>query len=81
MEKNKVTVEIFGEKYALRGDMDTERVKLLAKMVDEEMRAVAKGNHRLPPAKVAVLAALNLANEYLKIQDDYQQVLDLLKNE
>lgn len=81
MIKNKVTVEIFGETYALKGDMDACQVKLLARMVDDEMRGVAKGNNRLPTAKVAVLAALNLANEYVKLEADYKQLLDMLKNE
>lgn len=81
MIKNKVTVEIFGETYALKGDMDARQVKLLARMVDDEMRSVAKGNNRLPTAKVAVLAALNLANEYVKLETDYKQLLDMLKNE
>lgn len=81
MNKNKVTVEIFGETYALKGDMDTEHVKRLARMLDEEMREIAKGNNRLPTAKIAVLAALNLADEYLKLEVDYRQLLEMLKNE
>lgn len=79
--KNKVTVEIFGEMYALKGDMDPEHVKKLACMVDAQMREIAKGNQRLPPAKIAVLAALNLSNEYKKLEADYRQLLDMLKND
>jgi cell division protein ZapA len=79
--KNKVTVEIFGETYALKGDMDVEYVKKLAKMVDVQMRAIAKSNHRLPIAKIAVLAALNLSDEYLKLEKDYKQLIDMFKDE
>lgn len=81
MNNNKITVEIFGEIYALKGDMEKEKVKALAKMLDEQMRAVAKGNNRLPAAKVAVLAALNVCHEYKKLEKDYKQLLDMIKNE
>lgn len=81
MEKNKVTVEIFGESYALKGDMEPDRVKTLAAFLDEKMREVAKANPRLPAAKIAVLAALNISDEYIKLEQDYQQMLDMLKNE
>lgn len=81
MNTNKVTVEIFGETHALKGDMDSERVKRLAKIVDAEMRDIAQGNGRLPTAKIAILAAMNLADEYLKLEADYRQLLAMVKNE
>jgi cell division protein ZapA len=81
MDKNKVTVEIFGETYALKGDMDPERVKRLARIVDEQMKKVAKGNHRLPAARVAVLTAMNFCDDYLKLEADYQDLLGILKDE
>ena len=81
MDKNKVTVEIFGETYALKGDMDPERVKRLARIVDEQMKIVAKGNHRLPAARVAVLEAMNFCDDYLKLETDYQDLLGILKDE
>lgn len=81
MNNNKVTVQIFGETYALKGDIETEKVRALAKMLDDQMKMVAKGNHRLPPAKVAVLAALNICNEYKKLEKDYKQLLEEIKNE
>ena len=64
--ENKVTVEIFGEKYALKGDLKAEKVLKLAAIVDKKMRTVAKGNSNLSPVKVAVLVALNIADEYAK---------------
>ncbi len=81
MSKNKVKVQIFGESYALKGDLETERVKNLALYLDEQMKMVARANPLLAPTKIAVLAALNITDEYLKLQEDYQQLLDMLKNE
>lgn len=78
---HKVTVDIYGELYALKGDLDKDAVKEIAKMVDMQMRQISKGNHRLPTAKVAVLAALNICHEYKKLEKDYQQLLEMIKNE
>ncbi|QJW46153.1 cell division protein ZapA [bacterium BFN5] len=77
--KNRVTVEIFGEVYALKGDIEAERVMKLAAMVDKRMRTIAKSNSQLSSLKIAVLAALNLADEYLLLEKDYNQLVEMLK--
>ncbi|MCE5286750.1 MAG: cell division protein ZapA [Pelosinus sp.] len=79
-KKSKVTVEIFGEKYALKGDADAERILRVAELIDHRMKMVARGNPGLSPAKVSVLAALNLADEYLRLEQDYQQLMEMLKD-
>lgn len=79
--KNKMTVEIFGESYALKGDAEAALVRELAGIVDAQMRRIALGNPRLPAAKLAVLAALNIAGEYKKLEEDYRELIDLLKKE
>lgn len=60
-----VAVEIFGVSYLLRedGTADTERIRLLAEKVDRKMREVSDRSPNLDPGKIAVLAAVNLANE------------------
>ena len=78
-EQHKVTVEIFGEMYSLKGDLQPEKVHKLATIIDLRMRKIAQANPRLTPAKVAVLAALHVADEYLKLEQDYEQVLKILK--
>lgn len=80
-KKSKVTVEIFGESYALKGDAEAERIVKVAAFVDERMHKIAQANVRLSPAKIAVLAALNIADECLQLEKDYQELLELLKDE
>ncbi|SHJ75045.1 cell division protein ZapA [Propionispora hippei] len=77
-KKCKVTVEIFGESYPLKGDANMEHIIRTAALVDERMRKVARTNARLSPAKIAVLAALNLADEFIRLETDYQELLELL---
>ena len=58
-----VRVEIFDQAYNLRGT-DPEYILRLAEYVDSKMRAVAEQTHTVDSARLAVLAALNIADEY-----------------
>jgi cell division protein ZapA len=57
-----VTVEIYDQVYHLSGQ-DTEHIRDLAARVDAKMRAVAAQGRTVDSLRVAVLAALNLADE------------------
>ena len=65
-------VTIFGRTYHLRGHGDPEYLSLLATRVDEKMREVARTTGTADTLKVAILAALNLADELLKLQQNEQ---------
>jgi len=81
-----VRVEIFDQAYNLRGS-DPEYILKLAAYVDSKMRAVAEATNTIDTVRLAVLAALNIADEYhllKKRQDggatDYQKRAHLLAN-
>ena len=57
-----VTVEIYDQTYHLSGQ-DAEHISRLAELVDDRMRAVAAQGRTVDSLRVAVLAALNLADE------------------
>jgi cell division protein ZapA len=57
-----VTVEIYDQVYHLSGQ-DTDHIRELAACVDAKMRAVASQGRTADSLRVAVLAALNLADE------------------
>lgn len=57
-----VTVSIYDQTYHLRGQ-DAEHIRQLADLVDSKMRAVASQGRTVDSLRVAVLAALNLADE------------------
>ena len=71
-----VRVEIFDQAYNLRGT-DPEYISKLAEYVDSKMRAVAEQTHTVDTARLAVLAALNIADEYHILKKKY----DLLAGE
>jgi len=60
---NSVRVEIFDQPYNLRGS-NPEYILKLAEYVDSKMRAVAEQTHTVDTQRLAVLAALNIADEY-----------------
>jgi cell division protein ZapA len=59
-------VQIFGQIYALRADADEEHVKKVADLVDSKMREVAAGSQSVSTLQIAVLAALDIASEFLQ---------------
>src|SRR5450755_522777 len=58
-----VRVEIFDQPYNLRGS-DAEYILKLAEYVDGKMRAVSEQTATVDSVRLAVLAALNIADEY-----------------
>ena len=61
-QANYVTVEIYDQTYHLSGQ-DAEHIRKLAAQVDAKMRAVAAQGRTVDSLRVAVLAAINLADE------------------
>ena len=61
-----VQVEIFGQSYSLRAGEDPAYLKRLAVLVDEHMQEVAKAAGAVDSVRIAVLAALNLADELMQ---------------
>lgn len=58
-----VKVQISGQTYVIRGELDEAYVQQLAKYVDEKMQAIADSTGTVDTQKIAVLAALAIADE------------------
>jgi cell division protein ZapA len=67
---NSVRVEIFDQAYNLRGS-DPQYIFKLAEFVDTKMRAVAEQTQTVDSLRLAVLAALNIADEYMVLRRKY----------
>lgn len=78
--ESKVVVKIFGEMYPLKSNgEDAEYMKKIAAMVDKNMREAAKKTRSFSGNKISVLAALQLADDYCRLQKDYDELLSLLE--
>jgi cell division protein ZapA len=62
-EGHLVQVEIYGQSYNLRGEGETGYIQDLASYVDHKMREVSEATATVDSLKVAILAALNIADE------------------
>ena len=65
-----VSVEIFGETYNVRGEGDPAYLTELARIVDERMREIAPQVGNGDPTKIAILAALNIADEFSRYRQE-----------
>jgi cell division protein ZapA len=68
-----VTVEIGGQRYPIRSVLDEQYVTELAAYVDQKMRAASDAAPASDMLGLAVLVALNIADEYFR-QRDQQSV-------
>ncbi len=89
-----IRVEIYDQEYHMRGDLDAEYIQKLAKFLDGKMRSIAARTLTVDSLRVAILAAMNIADEYHQLKaehdattkrvnekvDEFSEVLDdLLK--
>lgn len=74
---NKSTVvEILGQEYRVKGDSDADRIEKVGRYVDQKMRQLTKGSSLASSTKVAILAALNIADE---LYEEKQKTSELLQ--
>jgi cell division protein ZapA len=71
-----VHVEIHGQQYPIRSGLDPAYVAELAAYVDQKMRAASRESTAGDTLKIAVLAALNIADECFRVQADERQRRD-----
>ena len=65
---NLVHVEILGQSYAVRAGADPRYVEELASYVDAQMREVSRSGGAVDSVRIAVLAALNIADECFQLR-------------
>ncbi len=70
-----VSVEIYDQVYNLRGT-DPAHIEKLAALVDTKMRAVSAQGSTVDSLRVAVLSALNLADELFTLRERYAALAD-----
>lgn len=80
MEAKSIRVTIFGSEYPLRGE-DEQLTKRIAEHVDSMLNSIHERIPEQPPLTVAVLAALNITEEYMKEQNGNQQALSTVEEE
>ena len=69
MPEDTIPVDIHGQRYQIRTTLDPEYVGRLASYVDEKIRAAGDTTPSSDSVRLAVLAALNIADELFRCRD------------
>ena len=67
-----IEVTIFGRTYYLRGDASVDEVKKITDYVNNQMEEIAGKTRDGNPQNVAILAALNIAQEYFHLKEEME---------
>lgn len=67
-----IRVSIYDQEYNMRGDLDPEYIQRLAQFVDDKMRSIASRTRTVDSLRTAILAALNIADEYHQMIAKYE---------
>ena len=78
--KNKIIVKILGQDYTIVSDDEREYVQKVSNIVDDKMQEIKVGNKKLSISMVAILTALNLADDYVKSNQKHEEFLLKMDN-
>ena len=65
-----VRVQVFGSEYRIASDIDPEHIREVASYIDQKMREIASALALRNRSTVAILTAVNLADELFKIEEE-----------
>ncbi|MEO8433905.1 MAG: cell division protein ZapA [Pyrinomonadaceae bacterium] len=68
-----IRVEIYNQTYNIRSDGDSDYISELAEYVDSRMREISSGTLTVDSLKVAILAALYIADELHRLKNVHEQ--------
>lgn len=80
-QKTRITVDIYGQQYSIVGTESSSHIRLVASIVDDKMREISAKNPTLDTSKLAVLTAVNIVHEYIKLKDEYERLLRKMNKE
>ncbi len=72
-------VEIYGQRYTIKGQGSEKDINELAHFVDQKMREIANLSKVNSPTKVAILTSLNIADELFQLKALLRQKEGVLK--
>jgi len=76
--KKALDVEILGQKLTISSDAEENYMLKVAGYVDGKMQELMRSSKPVAKANVAMLAALNIADEYHRLKDTHESILNRL---
>lgn len=79
--KNRISVEINDQQYTLVGEEDPQHIRYVARLVDEKIREIGMKNAGLDTTRKAVLTAVNVMDEYVKLLEKHQALVEEMEEQ
>ncbi|HPO04078.1 MAG TPA: cell division protein ZapA [Bacillota bacterium] len=73
-ERNRVQVKIYGQEFTISGELPRDHIIKVADHVDRSMHDLAKSLPSCPVSSLAVLAAVNCADEFYRSIDNFNEL-------
>ncbi|KAA1039962.1 cell division protein ZapA [Macrococcus equipercicus] len=73
--KNRITVSIYDQHYTIIGEDEPSHIRYVAGLVDSRIREISRYNSGLDTSRKAVLTAVNIMDDYVKLQEKYEELL------
>ena len=77
--KKRIEVKIYGEHYTIRSELSPDLIKDIARYVDEKMREVRGDAPIISTSTIAIMAALNIAEELFLLKLKQEELSDMLE--
>ena len=77
MENNKVKIRIYGQEYTIVGERSQDEIITAAQYVDERMQFIGRNSNLGSTTSLAVLSAVNIADEIFSIKEELEQLRTL----
>lgn len=78
--KKTTEVSIMGQKFMVRSDSSEDYLSKVADYVDKKLSEVMENTQSVSSLNVAILAAMNIADEYFKYQKNREERLGIVEN-
>ncbi len=72
--KKTTEISIMGQKFMIKSDSNDDYIRRVAEFVDMKINEVMQSTKSVASLNVAILAAMNIADEYFKFREDRDEV-------
>jgi len=69
-----VRIEILGREYSIKSNEGEERIREIADYVNRKIKEISEGGKTVSTLNIAILAALNIADDYFRVTDDSKKL-------
>lgn len=73
-------VEIYGERFTLKSNLEESHLKAVASYVDKKINDIKTATGVVSTSRVAILAALNIAEELFQLKEQKENIENIVSD-